>query len=124
MQPGPTLKTALLEITNWIVERPECQDWMKVMRIEEDAASNILAKILLAQLDDMKDFTGKSIEEHVRDIVRGNHQILYGICDKYMIAHEEEIKWINKYLNSNMPIDPIQLKAWKKMNSVLDYYGK
>jgi hypothetical protein len=114
------------ELIGWIKQRPGCAEWMRYMRVEEDGADRILAKILLSNIEDMRQFSGDAMETIVRELTRGNDDVMYGICDKYNVAHEEMIKWITRWIDIPEPQenDPNKKKAWSQMNSVLDYYGR
>ncbi len=111
---------SILELINWKLRRPEFQLWADAQKKPEEELTRSAAQIIRTAVMDASNFTGKPLPVVVSEVINGDEDILYGICDRFHIAQEICLKWIATYIDPSL----LPAKDGKKFGNVLDYYGK
>jgi len=106
--------SSLVELTNWVMARPDTQMFLKYQHLEEENAPRAFMKFIQGPVQDVVAYTGNPLQQVTDDIMHGDDDVVYGICDRIHVAHMEIIKWVKLYLDTPK----------SKLNNVLDYYGK
>lgn len=105
---------SLITLSNWLLARPETAQWLKYMHLDEQNAPRAIMQMVRLPVQALSTYSGDALQQVIQEIMEGNRDALYGICDKFHIAHEEMLKWIKKWVDV----------PGSKINNVLDYYGK
>lgn len=117
---------SLLELTNWKMQQPETQDWIRYQSLTEKNAARVIGQMLRTTIFDISQFSGDPIQTVVPDIMYNNQGLLTGVCDRYHVAHFELInKVIKVFLDNEETMKANKNKKGKSyMTNILDYYGR
>lgn len=105
---------SILEVANWVMARPDTEMFLKYQHLDEENATRAFMKFVQGPIEDVVSYTGNPLPQVTYDIMHGDDDVLYGVCDRVHVAHMEMINWIKTYLDTPK----------SRLNNILDYYGK
>jgi hypothetical protein len=119
----------LVQLTEWRINQPQTQDWIKHVGLTEETAGRVVSQILRPAVQALSRFFGDTEPQVIAEISSGGVDCdapLYGLCDHIHMMHLDILKWIHATLDQ-VPIPPEKAKVGitkSPFHSVLDYYGK